>query len=48
MQKTKTNIIQIFLFNDREVSRRSSGELPSEELPVRTVASREFLNRENY
>lgn len=48
MQKTKPNIMKIFLFNDREVSRRSSGELPGEELPVRTVAQREFLNRENY
>lgn len=46
MQKTKPNIMKIFLFNDREVSRRSSGDLPGEELPVRTVAQREFLNRE--
>lgn len=46
MQKTKPNIMKIFLLNDREVSRRSSGELPGEELPVRTVAQREFLNRE--
>lgn len=46
MQKTKPNIMKIFLFNDREVSRRSSGELTGEELPVRTVAQREFLNRE--
>lgn len=48
MQKTKPNIMKIFLFNDREVSRRSSGELPGEELPVQycTVAQREFLNRE--
>lgn len=42
MQKTKPNIMKIFLFNDREVSRRSSGELPGEELPVRTVAQRSF------
>lgn len=48
MQKTKPNIMKIFLLNDREVSRRSSGELPGEELPVQycTVAQREFLNRE--